>query len=126
MGTTWGITLQDLWDRQELETADNFDVGLRYITDKLYIVPTLYYARHQNKAATYYDPALGASYPTTRAEARAYGAECELGATPFKKLSVYASASYNRFCFSQDTPGRRLFQLFSDRPPFWYATMSIR
>ena len=97
-----GITLQDLWDRQELETADNFDVGLRYITDNLYFVPTLYYARHRNKAAIYYDPSLGASFPTTNADATAYGVECELGATPFRNLSLYASASYNRFTFSQD------------------------
>jgi iron complex outermembrane recepter protein len=97
-----GITLQDLWDRQELETADNFDVGLRYITDKLYVVPTLYFARHRNKAATYYDPSLGAAFPTTNADAKAYGLECELGATPFRNLSLYASASYNRFYFSQD------------------------
>jgi iron complex outermembrane receptor protein len=97
-----GITLQDLWDRQELETADNFDVGLRYITDKLYIVPTLYFSKHQNKAATYYDPSLGASFPTTNADATAYGVECELGATPFRNLSLYVSASYNRFYFSQD------------------------
>ena len=97
-----GISLQNLWDRQKLETADNFDVGLRYITDKLYIVPTLYYASHQNKAATYYDPSLGASFPTTNADAKAYGMECELGATLLGNLSLYASASYNRFCFSQD------------------------
>jgi iron complex outermembrane receptor protein len=97
-----GITLQDLWDRQELETADNFDVGLRYITDKLYVVPTLYFARHRNKAATYYDPSLGAAFPTTNADAKAYGMECELGATPFRNLSLYVSASYNRFYFSQD------------------------
>jgi iron complex outermembrane receptor protein len=101
-----GITLQDLWDRQRLETADNFDVGLRYITDKLYFVPTLYYARHRDKAATYYDPSLGATFPTTNAEARAYGVELEVGATPLRNLSLYASASYNQFSFSQDIHAR--------------------
>jgi iron complex outermembrane receptor protein len=75
-----GITLQDLWDKQELEIVDNFDIGLRYITDKLYVVPTLYYAHHKNKAATYYDSSLGVSFPSTNAEADAYGFELEAGA----------------------------------------------
>ena len=97
-----GITLQDLWNEQELEIVDNYDIGLRYITDKLYVVPTLYYAHHKNKAATYYDPSLGVSFPATNAKADAYGFELEAGAMVLKNLSLYGSFSYNRFFFSQD------------------------
>ncbi len=97
-----GITLQDLWDKQKLETVDNFDIGLRYITDKLYVVPTIYYAHHKNKAATYYDPSLDVSFPSTNAKADAYGFELEAGALVFKNLSLYGSFSYNRFYFTQD------------------------
>ena len=97
-----GITFQDLWDKQELEIADNFDLGLRYITDKFYIVPTIYYARHQNKTAPYYDASLDATFPAPIFDADAYGAELEMGAMPLKNLSLYASFSYNRFYFSQD------------------------
>lgn len=97
-----GITLQDLWDGQELEMVDNYDLGLRYISDTLYVVPTLYYARHRNKTATYYDTSLGASFPATSADADAYGFELEAGAMPFERFSLYASFSYNRFFFSQD------------------------
>lgn len=97
-----GITLQELWDQQKLELVDNFDIGLRYITDSLYIVPTLYYAKHKNKLAVYYDSALDVSFPSTSAEAEAYGFELEVGALPMKNLSLYGSFSYNRFYFSQD------------------------
>lgn len=97
-----GITLQDLWDKQELEIADNFDFGFRYITDKLYIVPTIYYARHQNKTATYYDASLDATFPASIFDADAYGFELEAGAVPLENLSLYASFSYNRFYFTQD------------------------
>ena len=97
-----GITLQDLWDEQELEIVDNYDIGLRYITDKLYVVPTLYYSHHKNKAATYYDASLGASFPATNAKADAYGFELEAGAMVRENLSLYGSFSYNRFYFSQD------------------------
>ena len=97
-----GITLQDLWNEQELEIVDNYDIGLRYITDKLYVVPTLYYAHHKNKAATYYDPSLDVTFPATNAKADAYGFELEAGAMVTKKISLYGSFSYNRFFFSQD------------------------
>ncbi len=97
-----GITLQDLWDNQELEIADNFDFGFRYITDKLYIVPTIYYAKHRNKTATYYDASLDATFPAAIFDADAYGLELEIGAIPLKNLSLYASFSYNRFYFSED------------------------
>jgi iron complex outermembrane receptor protein len=97
-----GITLQDLWSRQELEIADNFDAGLRYITDKLYIVPTIYYARHKNKLAVYYDDTLNADSPSTNAKAEAYGFELEAGAMPVDHLSLYGSFSYNRLYFTQD------------------------
>ena len=97
-----GITLQDLWDDQELEIADNFDFGLRFITDKLYVVPTVYYAKHRNKAATYYDTSLVVSFPASVFDAVAYGFELETGIMPIENLSLYSSFSYNRFCFSQD------------------------
>jgi iron complex outermembrane receptor protein len=97
-----GITLQDLWDGQALEIVDNFDVGLRYITETLYVVPTLYYAKHRNKLAVYYDDTLDIAFPATNAEAEAWGFELETGALPMENLSVYASFSYNRFYFSQD------------------------
>ncbi len=97
-----GITLQDLWDNQELEIADNFDFGFRYITDKLYVVPTIYYAKHRNKTATYYDASLDATFPAAIFDAEAYGVELEAGAMPLEDLSLYASFSYNRFYFTQD------------------------
>jgi iron complex outermembrane recepter protein len=97
-----GITLQDLWDKQKLEIADNFDVGLRYITDKLYVVPTIYYARHKNKLAVYYDDTLNAYFPSSSAKADSYGFELEAGAVPVKNLSLYGSFSYNRLYYTQD------------------------
>lgn len=97
-----GITLQDLWDNQKLEIADNFDFGFRYITDRLYVVPTIYYAKHRNKTAPYYDASLDATFPAAIFDAVAYGFELEAGAVPLKNLSLYASFSYNRFYFSED------------------------
>lgn len=97
-----GITLQDLWDKQEMEIADNFDFGFRFITEKLYVVPTIYYAKHTNKAATYYDESMDVTFPATVFDANAYGFELEAGLMPIRNLSLYGSFSYNRFYFSQD------------------------
>lgn len=97
-----GVTLQSLWDEQKLEIADNYDAGLRYITSKLYVVPAIYFARHKNKAATYYDTSLNVVFPSAVFNADAYGAELEAGVIPMKNLSLYSSFSYNRFYFSQN------------------------
>jgi len=97
-----GITLRSLWEDQKLEIADNVDAGLRYISRKLYVTPTLYYARHRNKTATYYDASLKAVFPSSMFKADAYGFELEAGSVPVKNLSVYSSFSYNRFYFSQN------------------------
>jgi len=99
---TAGITLQELWNRQELEIADNFDLGMRYITERLYVVPTIYYARHKNKLAIYYDDTLNIYFPASNAKAEAYGFELEAGAVPVEHLSLYGSFSYNRFNYTQD------------------------
>lgn len=97
-----GITFQDLWNEQKLEIADNVDLGIRYITEKLYVVPTIYYADHKNKSATYYDSSLNVTFPSSIFNAKAYGFEIEAGAMPFKNLSLYASFSYNRFYFTEN------------------------
>jgi iron complex outermembrane receptor protein len=97
-----GISLQKLWDEQKLETADNFDVGLRYGARNLYVTPTFYFARHKNKTATYHDVSLNATFPSAVFDAEAHGFEVEAGAVPVGNLSVYSSFSYNRFSFSQN------------------------
>ena len=97
-----GVSLQSLWDRLELETANSIDLGLAYERDRWSVGLTSFYARHANKQSTIYDPSIGVRYPWNVADAERYGFELE-GAwriTPAWTLS--GNYSWNRFSYLED------------------------
>ena len=91
-----GITLQNILDRLSLQTSDNFDLGLTYNRSSWYLAPTLFSAFYHHKELTVTDPNNGLSFFQSNGRAFAYGAELEVGAKPVEKLTLFASASYNR------------------------------
>ena len=97
-----GVSFQSLWDQLELETADNFDVGLRHVREGWYAGATLFYALHQNKQSTIYDPVVDARYPWNVADASRYGIELEAGMQLTEAWSVSGNYSWNRFRYDQD------------------------
>ena len=97
-----GVSFQSLWDQLELETADNFDVGLRHVREDWYAGATLFYALHQNKQSTVYDPVVDARYPWNVADASRYGIELEAGVQLTEAWSVSGNYSWNRFRYDQD------------------------
>ena len=96
------VTLQDLWDDMKLETADNFDVGLRYNNDDFSLAPTVFYSKHYNKQVTVYDSVVAGSYSQTNAEAESYGAELEASWKVQPWLTVFGAGSYNHFAFTRN------------------------
>ena len=97
-----GITFDKLWKDREMEFSHNLELGMRYESDLMSLVPVVYYSVHQNKQAVLYDPALDATYPRNDASAAGYGGEIEAKVNPFNYLLFYGSLSYNRFYFTQD------------------------
>ena len=97
-----GITFQQLWNNQKMEISQNFEFGMKTKGSNWSIAPTLYYAMHHGKQAVLFDPVLNATYPTTNANADAYGFEMEAEYQPTEKLKCYGSFSWNRFYFTQD------------------------
>ena len=97
-----GITFQQLWDAREMETAKNFELGMRLKGEKWSVAPTIYYAIHNHKQAVLYDPTLDATYPMNNADAKGYGIELEADYRPSSNLKYYGSFSWNRFYFDQD------------------------
>lgn len=97
-----GVSLQSLWDRLELETADNIDLGLAYERDDWSVGLTSFYARHANKQSTIYDPGIGVRYPWNIADAERYGIELEgtWRITPAWRLS--GNYTWNRFSYLDD------------------------
>lgn len=97
-----GITLQSIWDNTDLETSDNFDVGLRYDDGKFAVAPTLFYSQFHNKQVTVYDQTLGLNYIQSNSEAESMGAELESSWKAARWLTIFGAASYNQFQFTKN------------------------
>ncbi len=91
-----GLTLDYLVGSMRLETADKFDLGLRYKGDTWYVAPVLFYNLVHHQLINIFDTAINTSIPTAAAEGRQYGGELELGIQPLDNLSIYASGGYNK------------------------------
>ena len=99
---TSGITMQKLWDDVKLETADNFDVGLRYNDGTFSVAPTFFYSKHYDKQVTVYDDTIGGSYSQTNAQAESIGGELEASWNATSWLTIFGSGSYNHFTFTRN------------------------
>ncbi|MBB1075869.1 TonB-dependent receptor [Rhodoferax sp. 4810] len=97
-----GVTFQSLWDRLELETANNIDIGGRYQRDKWAIELTTFYAKHANKQSTIYDPAIAVRYPWNVADAERYGIELESNWQITPMWQVNGNYTWNHFTYSDD------------------------
>lgn len=97
-----GIGAQYVWDQVKPEITDNFDMGLRYSGDKVYVAGTVFGIIDRDKGVSVTDPLLGIKYTRNIAEAMGYGVELEASVKPLEYLSFFLAASYNRFEFTDD------------------------
>ncbi|GAB1721736.1 MAG: TonB-dependent receptor [Nitrospira sp.] len=98
-----GLSVQTLVDRVKLATSHNVDLGVRYTGEKVYLAPVLFYTYYENLLVGVFDPALNTNVRTSAADARAYGGEIEMGATPVENLSIYGSFLYGKSEMASDT-----------------------
>ncbi len=85
------------------EESVNYDLGVRFDFDKLYVVPAIYYTDYKNRLIRIADPNdPNLVYLRNAGKVKAYGFELEVGAKPFKDLSLYGSYSYNVAEFKDD------------------------
>ncbi|WP_200334263.1 TonB-dependent receptor [Thiocystis violacea] len=97
-----GVSLQSLWDRLELETANNIDLGLIHARDDWSLGLTGFYARHANKQSTIYDPSIGVRYPWNVADAERYGIELEGTWRITSAWTLTGNYSWNRFNYLEN------------------------
>lgn len=97
-----GVTLQQLWDKQQLEISDNYDIGLKYKLGSIVLAPNLFYTKVSGKQATVYDTQYGISYPTNNLDAESYGAEFAISGAITESVDFLASAFYNRYYYTED------------------------
>ena len=97
-----GVTLQQLWDKLNLETSDNIDVGLKTHLGAITVVPNLFVSFVKNKQANIYDTQYGVSYPANVGNARGYGAEFSAYGPINENLEMLVGLSYNKYTFTQN------------------------
>ena len=97
-----GKVLQDLFDKWDMETSDNIDVGLRIRTDNFSLHPVFFYAKHHDVLVNAYDPSVGLNYYQNDGEARTLG--FELDATVFLPwgITMFFNPSYTDLEFTDD------------------------
>jgi iron complex outermembrane receptor protein len=97
------ITAQEVANRLKPEEADNYDLGLRFDFDKFYIAPSVYNVKYKNRLIRIADPTDPTLiYLRNVGKVDAYGAELELGIVPARRVSIYASFSYNKAKFKDE------------------------
>ncbi|MGB5158969.1 MAG: TonB-dependent receptor [Desulfobacterales bacterium] len=97
-----GVTLQSLWDKLDLETADNFDVGVKYKIGDICLNPNAFGSFVKNKQARIYDSSYKVTYPYNAADALGYGAEIAASGALSKELDFLVGLSYNKYYFTDD------------------------
>lgn len=100
-----GINLQTLVDKVKPELSDSFDVSVRYSAGSLTVVPTVFFAKNQNRQVKVIDPSIGANiaYYQGTAETTQYGAELEVSYEISNTLTVFGSATQASETYDADT-----------------------
>lgn len=97
-----GVRLQDLWERLDLETADNFDLGVKYKIGEICLNPNTFVSIVKNKQARTYDSVYEVTYPYNAADAMGYGAELTASGPVLNNLNFLVGLSYNKYYFTDD------------------------
>jgi iron complex outermembrane receptor protein len=104
--TVRGVTLQTLVDKVRPELADQFDASVRFSQYGLTVIPTLFYAKYQNKQVKVVDPSIGPNiaYFQGTGSSTGYGFELESSYIFNERLSVFGSTTLASETFDSDTP----------------------
>ena len=95
-------TLQELWDKQQLELSDNYEIGLVYKSKNAIYSSNIYYTDISGKQVSAYDAEVDATYPTNNADAKSYGVELSTTGKINKKISYMLNGSFNKYYYTQD------------------------
>ena len=76
------------------ETTDNFDLGLRFRSNRVQGSVSVFYNQFQNRLATAYDPELDQNVYRNLGNVKKYGIDGYLSVRPVDAVSFYVSASW--------------------------------
>lgn len=76
------------------ETTDNFDLGMRYRSNKVQASFSVFYNKFNNRLATAYDPELDQNVYRNLGKVKKYGIDGYLSVRPIEQFSFFAGASW--------------------------------
>ena len=97
-----GVTLKDMFSGYDIETSDNFELGLRITHEYFDITPAVFYSKHDNLLTTVYDPRVDLSYAQNVGKATGYGLEVEGNFYLTQALTAFVNPSYTRLTYDKD------------------------
>lgn len=95
-------SLQQLWDKLDLELSDNFDLGVKTTIGGITLNPLVFVSFVQNKQANVFDPQYNIAYPANVGDAFGYGAEFSAYGPINENLELLLALSYNQYQFTQN------------------------
>ncbi len=103
-----GVTLNDLFKGYAPEISDNFELGARGRTDLFEIMPTLFYAKHDNLLTNVFDPRItgpglnGVNYQQNVGKATGYGFELDTSLFLKDYLTFFFNPSFVHLTYDED------------------------
>lgn len=97
-----GVTLQEMFDGYDIETSDNFEMGLRITHERFDITPAIFYSKHDNLLTTVYDPRVDLSYAQNVGKATGYGLEVEGNFYLTQSVTLFVNPTYTRLTYDDD------------------------
>lgn len=93
---------QQYWDQLKPETSTSLDLGARLRFGSLYLDPTVYFSRSNNKAVSVYSPATTKVYSQNVGKTEGSGFQLAAGWKPVASLQLFSALSYSRSTFREN------------------------
>jgi iron complex outermembrane receptor protein len=100
-----GVTLNDLFEGFDMEITDSVEIGARFRTDRMEIMPTVFYSNHKDLLTTVHDPRIGANgvnYFQNVGDATGYGFEVETNFFIGSHATFFFNPTYTSLTYDKD------------------------
>ena len=97
-----GVTLADMFEGYDIETSDNFELGLRISHARFDITPTVFYSQHRNLLTTIYDPRVNLNYQQNIGDATGYGFEVASSFYLTDSLTLFLNPTFIKLTYDDN------------------------
>ncbi|NCC84708.1 MAG: TonB-dependent receptor [Clostridia bacterium] len=97
-----GVTLANMFDGYDIETSDNFKLGLRVRHEWFDVTPAVFYSRHRNLLTTVHDPRVNLDYQQNVGDATGIGFEIESNFYLTDDLTLFVNPTYTKLTYDDD------------------------